>query len=340
MKNTRFSLGSRPTGRLGREHFTRHDEDLGPLEAGLVRVRVVYSSLDPAMRGWVSPDTRSYIPPVAIGETMRALGIGVVEESKAEGISAGDWVTGFLGWTEWLDADPKAVTKVPAAVSMEDYMGVFGLAGATAYHGLVKVGEPKAGETLCVTGAAGSVGSLVGQIGKALGLRVIGIAGTQEKCDWLVNELGFDAALNYKTDYLDAGLKAFAPEGLDLHFENVGGKPFAAALRNMKAFGRMIFCGFISVYNGDAPEEIPDMTALVRRRLTFKGFVMTDHFDTFPELFLELGKLMAAGKLKYRLDIIDGLETAPDAINKLFDGSNRGKLVIRVSEPVAPGAAA
>jgi len=339
MQNTRYALTSRPQGRLSHQNFERIEEELAKLEPGKVRVKVVYSSLDPAMRGWVSPDTRSYISPVAIGETMRALGIGIVENSKADGISAGDWVTGFLGWTERLDADPKTLTKVPQIASMEDYMGVFGLAGATAYHGLVKVGEPKAGETLCVTGAAGSVGSLVGQIGKALGLRVIGIAGTQEKCDWLVNELGFDAALNYKTDDLDAGLKAFAPEGLDLHFENVGGKPFAAALRNMKAFGRMIFCGFISVYNGDAPEEIPDMTALVRRRLTFKGFVMTDHFDTFPAIFQELGKLMATGKLKYRLDIVDGLDAAPEAINRLFDGTNRGKLVIRVSDPVAPDAA-
>lgn len=333
MKNTRYVLKSRPVGRLLPDHFDRVVEDLPSLEDGKARVRVVYVSLDPAMRGWVSADTRSYVPPVGLGETMRALGIGIVEDSRTDAFAPGDWVTGFVGWTERLDVSAGQLTIVPRGPRMEDYMGVFGLAGATAYHGLVKVGEPKTGETLCVTGAAGSVGSLVGQIGKALGLRVIGIAGTREKCDWLVNELGFDAALNYRTDDLDAGLQAFAPEGLDLHFENVGGKPFAAALRNMKAFGRMVFCGFISAYNGDRPEEIPDMTALVRRRLTFKGFVMTDHFNECPEIFGKLGALMQAGKLTYRLDMVEDLDQAPVAINKLFDGTNTGKLVVKVSAP-------
>lgn len=336
MKNNRFLLKTRPEKRLCSDNFEQIAETLPDLQEGMARVRVVYISLDPAMRGWVSPDTKSYIPPVGIGETMRALGIGVVEASRTDALAPGDWVTGFTGWTEYLDILPAQLNKVPQSVSMEAYMGVFGLAGATAYHGLVAVGEPKAGETLCVTGAAGSVGSLVGQIGKALGLRVVGIAGTQEKCDWLVNDLRFDAALNYKTDDLDAGLQAFAPEGIDLHFENVGGKPFAAALRNMKAFGRMVFCGFISVYNGDAPSEIPDMTAIVRKRLTFKGFVMTDHFDAFPSIFAELGNFMAKDQLTYRLDIVEGLAAAPVAINKLFDGTNKGKLVIKVSAPPSP----
>ncbi|MEP4033609.1 NADP-dependent oxidoreductase [Roseibium polysiphoniae] len=332
MQNKRIVLASRPSGRLVDTDFETHNEALPSLEEGKARVRVVYVSLDPAMRGWVSPATNSYLPPIPLGETMRSLGIGIVTESRCEGLSEGDWVSGFTGWTEHLDVEPGALSVVPQNVPMEAYMGVFGLAGATAYHGLVKVGEPKRGETLCVTGAAGSVGSLVGQIGKALGLRVIGIAGTKAKCDWLVNELGFDAALNYKTDDLDAGLQAFSPEGLDLHFENVGGKPFAAALRNMKAFGRIVMCGFISVYNGDSPDEMPDMTAIVRRRLTLKGFVMTDHFETYPEIFKALGEMLQAGQLKYRLDIIEGLENAPEALNKLFDGSNQGKLVVKVSD--------
>ncbi|MTI00633.1 NADP-dependent oxidoreductase [Roseibium sp. RKSG952] len=328
----RLALRERPTGLLTDEHFDRIEEELSPLADGQARVRVVYVSLDPAMRGWVSPSTDSYVPPVPLGDTMRSLGIGVVEESKTDAYKAGDWVSGFTGWTRYLDVAPGQLNVVPQTVPMEAYMGVFGLAGATAYHGLVKTGEPKAGQTLCVTGAAGSVGSLVGQIGKALGLRVIGIAGTDEKCKWLVDDLGFDAALNYKTDDLEKGLREFAPEGLDLHFENVGGKPFAAALNNMKAFGRMVFCGFISVYNGERADEYPDLTALIRKRLTFKGFVMTDHFDEYPEIFAELGKLMQAGKLKYRLDIVDGLETAPAAFGKLFDGTNKGKLVVKVSD--------
>ncbi|WP_153770821.1 NADP-dependent oxidoreductase [Labrenzia sp. CE80] len=332
MQNKRIVLVSRPSGRLADTDFEARNETLPSLAEGKARVRVVYVSLDPAMRGWVSPATNSYLPPTPIGETMRSLGIGIVTESRCDGLSEGDWVSGFTGWTEYLDVEPAALSVVPQNVPMEAYMGVFGLAGATAYHGLVKVGEPKRGETLCVTGAAGSVGSLVGQIGKAFGLRVIGIAGTKAKCDWLVNDLGFDAALNYKTDDLDASLKAFAPEGLDLHFENVGGKPFTAALRNMKAFGRIAMCGFISVYNGDSPDEIPDMTAIVRRRLSLKGFIMTDHFETYPEIFKALGAMLQAGQLKYRLDIVEGLENAPEALNKLFDGTNQGKLVVKVSD--------
>lgn len=332
MHNTRYTLTARPKGRLGPDHFTRVEEGLAPLEDGKARVRVVYVSLDPAMRGWVSPSTDSYLPPVPLGETMRSLGVGVVEESRSGAYSPGDWVSGMTGWTQYVDVAPGQLNVVPKLPQIEDYVGVLGLPGATAYHGLVIEGQPKAGETLCVTGAAGSVGSLVGQIGKALGLRVIGIAGTQEKCDWLVNDLGFDAALNYKTDDLDAGLKAFAPDGIDLHFENVGGRPFNAALKNMKAFGRMIFCGFISVYNGERAEDQPDMTALVRKRLSFKGFVMTDHWETFPALFQELGKLMAEGKLQYRLDVEDGLDRAPAAFDKLFDGTNKGKLTVKVSD--------
>ncbi|MEJ8473571.1 NADP-dependent oxidoreductase [Roseibium algae] len=333
MKNTNILLTSRPTGFLGANNFATQTDDLPPLSDGMARVRVVYVSLDPAMRGWVSPATNSYLPPAPLNETMRSLGVGVICESRCAHYTVGDWVSGFTGWTDYLDIEPGKLSIVPQTASMEDYMGLFGLAGATAYHGLVKVGEPKAGETLCVTGAAGSVGSIVGQIGKALGMRVVGIAGTQEKCDWLVNELGFDAALNYKTDDLDAGLKSFAPDGIDVHFENVGGKPFIAGLDNMKAFGRIVMCGFISVYNGDTPEEMPDMTAVVRRRLTLKGFVMPDHFDTFPEIFSALGAMFAKGQIKYRLDIVDGLENAPAALNKLFDGSNKGKLVVKVSNP-------
>lgn len=332
MHNIRYTLTARPEGRLGPDHFARVEEDLAPLEDGKARVRVVYVSLDPAMRGWVSPSTDSYLPPVPLGETMRSLGVGVVEESRSDAYSQGDWVSGMTGWTQYVDVAPGQLNVVPKLPQIEDYVGVLGLPGATAHHGLVIEGQPKAGETPCITGAAGSVGSLVGQIGKALGLRVIGIAGTQEKCDWLVNDLGFDAALNYKTDDLDAGLKAFAPDGIDLHFENVGGRPFNAALKNMKAFGRMIFCGFISVYNGERAEDQPDMTALVRKRLSFKGFVMTDHWETFPALFQELGKLMAEGKLQYRLDVEDGLDQAPAAFDKLFDGTNKGKLAIKVSD--------
>lgn len=331
MQNLRLTLKSRPEGRLGPEHFDRVEEDMGPLEAGKARVRVVYVSLDPAMRGWVSGDTKSYIPPVQLGETMRSLGVGIVEESKTDAYKVGDWVSGTPGWTKYVDVKPGEISVVPHLDRIEHYMGVLGLPGVTAYHGLVTEGQPKEGEVLCVTGAAGSVGSLAGQIGKALGMRVIGIAGTQEKCDWLVNDLGFDAALNYKTDDLNKGLADFAPDGINVHFENVGGEPFKAAFRNMAAHGRMLFCGFISAYNGETDPDPIDMTTIIRRRLTLKGFTMPDHYAEYPMMFAELGKLLMQGKLKYRLDIEEGLENAPVAFNKLFDGSNTGKLVVKVS---------
>lgn len=332
MKNLRLVLKSRPDGRLGPEHFETIEEELTPLEDGKARIRVVYVSLDPAMRGWVTDDTKSYIPPVQLGETMRSLGVGIVEESRSDAYKVGDWVSGMPGWTRYLDVRPGDINVVPKMDRIEHYLGVLGLPGVTAYHGLVIEGQPKAGETLCVTGAAGSVGSLVGQIGKALGLRVIGIAGTREKCDWLVDELGFDAALNYRTDDLAQGLEKFAPDGINLHFENVGGAPFKAAFRNMAAHGRMIFCGFISAYNGETDPDPIQMTNIVRRRLTLKGFTMPDHYDDYPMLFSELGKLMSQGKLKYRLDIEDGLENAPVVFNKLFEGTNNGKLVVKVSD--------
>lgn len=332
MQNLRLTLKSRPVGRLGPEHFDQIKEEMGPLADGKARVRVVYASLDPAMRGWVSGDTKSYIPPVQLGDTMRSLGVGIVEDSKTDAYKVGDWVSGTPGWTEYLDVAPGEISVVPQMDKIEHYMGVLGLPGVTAYHGLVTEGQPKDGETLCVTGAAGSVGSLAGQIGKALGMRVIGIAGTQEKCDWLVKELGFDAALNYKTDDLDKGLADFAPDGINVHFENVGGAPFKAAFRNMAAHGRIIFCGFISAYNGEKDPDPVDMTTIIRRRLKLKGFTMPDHYDAYPMMFQELVKMMMAGKLKYRLDIEEGLENAPAAFNKLFDGSNTGKLVVKVSD--------
>ncbi|MTI18594.1 NADP-dependent oxidoreductase [Rhodobacteraceae bacterium RKSG542] len=332
VNNTRILLKQRPFGMIKPEDFEIVEETMPALAAGKARVRVVYLSLDPAMRGWVSADENSYVPPVPLGSTMRGLAVGVIEESNAEGLKRGDWVSGFLGWTKLIDVEPKDVNVVPQVVPMEAYMGILGLAGATAYYGLMEVGEPKAGQTLCVTGAAGSVGSLVGQLAKANGLRVIGIAGSEEKCKWLTEELGFDAALNYKTDDLEAGLRAFAPEGLDLHFENVGGAPLQAALHNMKAHGKLIICGLISNYNATEMPSGPELSAIIKKRLTMQGFVMTDHLDRFGEFFQKLGGYMSKGQLKYRLDIVDGLESAPTAINRLFVGSNTGKLTIRVSE--------
>lgn len=332
MQNLRILLAQRPVGDIKATDFEKREETLGPLEEGKARIRVVYLSLDPAMRGWMSADENSYVPPIPLGSTMRGIATGIVEQSKTDKLKEGDWVSGFLGWTQYADVQPDEVNVVPQTVPMDAYMGVLGLAGATAYHGYKEILDPQAGQTLCVTGAAGSVGSLVGQMAKADGLRVVGIAGTPEKCRWLTDELGFDAALNYKSDDLDAGLRAFAPEGLDLHFENVGGAPLQAALNNMKAHGKIAVCGLISTYNATSLPAGPELSAMIKKRLTMKGFVMTDHWHRFGEILGKVGEYLGKGQLKYRLDIVEGLENAPVAINRLFDGSNTGKLTIKVSD--------
>ncbi|MDD7911359.1 NADP-dependent oxidoreductase [Pseudovibrio exalbescens] len=332
MQNQRILLAARPIGDIKPTDFEARTETLEALEEGKARIRVVYLSLDPAMRGWMSADENSYVPPIPLGSTMRGIATGIVAQSKTDKLKEGDWVSGFLGWTQYADVAPEEVNVLPQAVPMDAYMGVLGLAGATAYCGYKEILEPQAGQTLCVTGAAGSVGSLVGQMAKADGLKVIGIAGSEEKCKWLTDELGFDAALNYKTDNLMKGIHDFAPDGLDIHFENVGGAPFQAALYNMKAHGKIALCGLISTYNSTEAPAGPELSAMIKKRLTMKGFVMTDHWHRFGEILGKVGEYLGKGQLKYRLDVVEGLENAPTAINKLFDGSNKGKLTIKVSE--------
>ncbi|WP_310621135.1 NADP-dependent oxidoreductase [Flexibacterium corallicola] len=332
MKNSRILLVKRPVGMIAPTDFEKREETLPELEEGKARVRVTYLSLDPAMRGWMSADENSYVPPIPLGSTMRGLAVGIVEETKTSELNKGDWVAGFLGWTTFADVSAADVNVVPQMVPMDAYMGILGLAGATAYYGLMEVGKPQEGQTICITGAAGSVGSLVGQLAKAHGLRVIGIAGSDEKCKWLTEELGFDAALNYKTDDLEAGIREFAPDGLDLHFENVGGAPLQAALNNMKAHATIIMCGLISTYNATEAPAGPELSAIIKKRLTVQGFVMTDHLHRFGEFFEKLGAYMMKGQLKYRLDVVEGLENAPVAINRLFEGTNTGKLTVKVSD--------
>ena len=282
------------------------------------------------MRGWMSDDRESYIPPVELGEIMRSSGVATVVESKHEGFAEGDMVGGMIGWTEYAVTDGAGLNKIPPGVSPEDVLCVLSVPGLTAYLGLINLGKPKAGETLVVSGAAGSVGSMVGQLGKAEGMIVIGTAGSDEKCQWLMEELGFDAAINYKSDDLTAQLAEATPNGVDVYFENTGGPVQDAVFQRMNAHGRIVVCGMIADYNTATPAPGPNWINIIRKRLTITGFTLPDHWDEVPELMQKLGACLVAGKLKYRAHKLEGLESAIEGINLLFTGGNTGKLMVEL----------
>jgi NADPH-dependent curcumin reductase CurA len=334
--NRQWRLKSRPTGLIKAGDFELVSQPMPVPEEAQFLIRSVYLSLDPAMRGWLI-DRPSYVPPVQIGEIMRGLAIGIVEKSNHPKFAAGDRVQGMFGWQEYLLSNGDGVTKLPeSGLPFSAYLGLFGLAGLTAYSGLLEVGQPKGGETLRISGAAGSVGSLVGQIGKIKGLRVVGIAGTDEKCNWLREELAFDAAVNYKDDNYKKQLKAACANGVDIYFENVGGEILESALYLMNTFGRVVLCGLISQYNATAPVPGPSNIALViSKRLKIQGFLATDYSSKIKEMVSNFTQWHSSRQLKYRVDIVRGLESAPVAINKLFDGSNNGKLLVQLSDPPA-----
>ena len=332
--NRQWRLAARPEGFIKESDFEWKEEPASVPGKGEILVRNIYLSLDPAMRGWVS-DLESYIPPVAIGEVMRGITIGVVEESNHDDFQAGDIVQGLLGWQDYAVSEGIGLTKLPIdpSLSLTAYMGLFGIIGPTAYFCLLDVGKPKTGETLVVSAAAGAVGSLVGQIGKIKGCRVVGIAGSDEKCRWTTDQLGFDAAINYKTDPIHKSLKTHCPDGIDLYFDNVGGKILDAVLNQINIKARIALCGLISQYNAVEPVPGPyNFARILIQRARIEGFVVIDYMDRFQEAYEELGSWLAEGKIKFRVDIIDGLENAARGINKLFDGSNKGKLIVKVSE--------
>jgi NADPH-dependent curcumin reductase CurA len=332
--NRQWRLKSRPSGLIKADNFELVSQPTPEPGEGQLLIRSVYLSLDPAMRGWLI-DRPSYVPPVQVGEIMRGLAVGIVEKSNHPKFATGDRVQGMFGWQEYLVSDGEAVTKLPeSGLPFSAYLGLFGLVGLTAYAGLLEVGRPKGGEALLISGAAGSVGSLVGQIGKIKGLRVVGIAGTDEKCNWLREELTFDAAVNYKDANYKKQLKAACPNGVDIYFENVGGEILETALYLMNTFGRVVACGMISQYNATGSVPGPSNLALViSKRLKIQGFLATDYSSKVKEMVINFTQWYSSGQLKYRVDIVRGLEAAPVAINKLFDGSNHGKLMVQVTDP-------
>ena len=334
--NRQIRLKSRPAGMPTADNFALVDAPMPAPADGDVLRRTIYLSLDPYMRGRMS-DGPSYAASVNLDDVMCGHTVSEVVESRHPDFRAGDVVAGYDGWREYAASNGKDVRKLdPAAGPVSTALGVLGMPGATAYVGLFDIGQPKAGETVVVSAASGAVGSIVGQLAKIHGCHAVGIAGSPDKCRYVVDELGFDACINYKTDDLVPALKAACPNGVDIYFENVGGKVFAAVLRVINRGARIPLCGMISEYNATSDPGGPNLRPLLVQRATIKGFIVSDHTDRFPAFLKEVTPLVRDGLIKYREDIVDGLEAAPSALIGLFEGKNFGKMLVRVApDPTA-----
>ena len=329
--NAAWHLVRRPEGLVKDRDLEWRESELPPLGEGEVLVRQELLSLDPTNRVWMN-DADSYLPRLPLGAVMRGIGIGKVEQSRSAKYSPGDTVQGLLGWQKRYQGPAEGMTKLPPIpLPLEAHFGLLGHIGLTAYFGLVDIGKAKEGETLVVSAAAGAVGSLVGQIGKILGLRVVGIAGGAAKCAWLTDELGFDAAIDYKSANLNQELKRLCPNGVDVYFDNVGGRVLEAVLNHINLHARIVACGMISQYNAQHPEPGPsNLGIIIGQRARIEGFIVLDFLSRAMEGALKLIGWHMSGRLQYRVDMVEGLEKAPEALNRLFSGANKGKLVVRV----------
>jgi NADPH-dependent curcumin reductase CurA len=334
--NRQFRLVNRPVGEIEQSNFEYREEPIPSPDNGEVLVRSIYLSLDPTNRIWMS-DMPQYMPPVEIGEVMRGVVLGVVEESKNPNFQSGDLVYGTLGWQDYAIASNKgssAITKLPHPLPapLTAFTGALGATGFTAYFGLLDIGQPKAGETVVVSAASGAVGSVVGQIAKIKGCRVVGITGSDEKCRWLLDELGFDAAINYKTADLETALAQSCPNGVDIYFDNVGGSILDAVLTKVNLHARIPLCGLIANYNATEPVPGPyNFSQILMKRVRLEGFIIVDYLPRWSEAITDIGQWVNQGKIKYCIEVVDGLENAPSAILKLFNGNKKGKLVVKVS---------
>ena len=331
--NHQIRLAARPAGLPKRSDWSFTQEAVREPGGGEVLVQVLYISLDPAMRGWMN-DARSYIAPVGIGEVMRAGGVGKVLASSHPGFAIGDVVSGMTGVQEFMIANGSEFHKLDAgAAPLPVYLSVLGMPGMTAYFGLLDVGKPKAGETVVVSGAAGAVGMVVGQIAKIKGCRAVGIAGGAEKCRYLVDELGFDAAIDYKNEDVKKALRQHCPKGVDVYFDNVGGDILDLVLAQLARGARVVICGAISQYNNTTPVKGPaNYLSLLVSRASMTGMVVFDYAPRYGAAAREMAGWMAQGKLKSREDIVAGLDTFPETLLKLFSGENLGKLVLKIAD--------
>ena len=329
--NQQIRLKSRPSGEPTLANFEAADAPVSEPKDGEVLRRTIYLSLDPYMRGRMS-DAASYATPVKIGDVMGGHTVSEVVESRSPDFMKGDFVTGYDGWQAYGMSNGKDLRKLdPKAVPISTAIGVLGMPGMTAFVGLMDIGQPKPGETVVVSAASGAVGAVVGQLANIKGCRAVGIAGSPAKCQYVVEELGFDACINYKTDDLVPALQAACPNGVDVYFENVGGAVFAAILRVINKGARIPLCGIISEYNATGNPSGPNLRPLLVNRATIKGFIVSDHADRAPAFLQEIAPLVMSGRLKYREDIVDGLDAAPQAFVGLLEGRNFGKLMVRVS---------
>jgi len=328
MTNPRWVLASRPLGPVSEANFRLEQAPVPKPGDGEVLVRNLWLSLDPYMRGRMS-DAKSYAKGVDIGEVMVGQTIGEVVESRHPSLKMGDMVLTQLGWQ--LYGTTREATKVDKSrAPLSYYLGLIGMPGMTAYFGLKEIGQPKTGETVVVSAASGAVGSVVGQLAKLWGCRAVGIAGGREKCDYVKNELGFDACLDYKAGALREPMKEACPKGIDVYFDNVGGEIFDLALTRMNLFGRIVVCGTISDYNSTEPYRVRNMRAVLVNRLRLQGMIVYDWKDRYGEALKALGGYFAEGKLKYRESIVQGLENAPRGLIDLLNGKNFGKQLVKL----------
>ena len=330
--NRQFQLAARPAGLPKESDFKLVDSPLQTPGAGQALVKTVYLSVDPYMRGRIT-GIRTYADPVNIGDVMVGGPVGQVIESHDPGLQAGDFVVGYWGWQEYAVAEARGLQKLnPQLAPVSTALGVLGMPGMTAYFGFLEICHPKPGETVVVSGAAGAVGSLVGQIAKIKGCRVVGIAGGDDKIKYIVNDLGFDAGFNYKTtsDYA-AKLKELCPQGIDCYFDNVGGAITDAVFLLMNLFGRISICGQISQYNLQAPEPGPRLLAYILvKQLKVEGFIVSRFQDRWPEGIRQMAQWIKEGKIKYHEDVVEGFEKTPRAFIDMLQGKNTGKMLVKV----------
>jgi hypothetical protein len=338
--NRQILLASRPVGEPQDENFKLVETAVAQPGEGEVLLSTIYLSLDPYMRGRMS-DAKSYAEPVPIGGVMEGSAVSEVLASNHADFKAGDFVVGSTGWQSHAVVKGSALTKIASnSAPLSTALGVLGMPGLTAYTGLLNIGQPKEGETVVVAAASGAVGAVVGQIAKIKGCRVVGIAGGKRKCDYVVQDLGFDACIDHKDSNFPKLLEAACPKGIDIYFENVGGAVFEAVFPLLNAFARIPVCGLISGYNDSTPPPGPNMVpALMRavlvKRLTFCGFIVSDFAPQYPDFVKDVSQWISQGKVKYLEDVVDGLENAPKAFQGLLKGENFGKLVVRVGQPSA-----
>lgn len=333
--NAQWRLAARPVGLPKGSDWEYVEEPAAEPDDGQFAVELQYVSLDPAMRGWMN-EARSYVPPVGIGEVMRAGAVGRVTSSRHPDFKDGELVSGMFGVQRYAVSDGRAVRKVDTSLAPAPvHLGVLGMTGLTAYFGLLDLGRPEPGQTVVVSGAAGAVGSVVGQIARIKGCRTVGIAGGPEKCAWLVEELGFDAAIDYKRGELRAELRRHAPDGIDVYFDNVGGETLDEVLRRIARGARVVICGAISQYNAEQQPRGPaNYMQLLVQRASMKGFLVFDFADRYPEAIAQLADWLRAGELQSREDVVrGGLEQFPEVFLRLFRGENTGKLILQLTDP-------